>query len=207
MGFSFLKTCIAAEVQQGEEGKFIQTLYEKSIHDLKSPNLTSQDRESRFRDLFLKHFDLEAIARFVVGREALQKNSEKKFNDFKSSLENYIVKHYSDQFQTHDANSFKVKKVIKGQRLSTISTDVVIKDRKSAEIRTINMDWQVLNKQGQFKIFDLIVESISLVITKQGEFRNILNNNNHDLSSLIKALDQKTEAGPATKSYLNKRGK
>lgn len=64
-----------------------------------------------------------------------------------------------------------------------------------AEGEPYRVAWRVREKDGQFKILDIVAEGVSMAITLRSEYGTVLKNNGGQLPPLTEALREKVERG------------
>ena len=160
----------AAAPQAASDPKsFIDNLGTTVLDIIRSPNLSQAQRRDRFRELFSNNFDVPTIGRFVVGRywNRASPDDQKKYLD---TFRNYVAAIYADQFSHYQGEGFKT-----GAERSLGGGESVV----SAQIERpnqppISVQFRVKGSPGSFKIDDVTVENVSLIITKRDEFSSIL---------------------------------
>ncbi len=55
----------------------------------------------------------------------------------------------------------------------------------------ILIDWKIFEKNGQLKIYDVILEGISMGITQRSEFASVIQKAGGSIASLNQALEKK----------------
>lgn len=160
----------AATPQSASDPKaFIDGLGADVLSIIKSPNLSQAQRRAKFRDLFSENFDVPTIARFVVGRywnRASQADQQAYIDTFR----NYIAAIYADQFSNYQGQGFKTL----GERSLGGDESLVRSQILRPNQPPINVSFRVKGSAGAYKIDDVTVEDVSLIITKRDEFASIL---------------------------------
>jgi phospholipid transport system substrate-binding protein len=160
----------AAAPQSASDPKaFIDTLGNEVLSIIKSPNLSQAQRQAKFRSLFSENFDVPTIARFVVGvywRRASPGDQQAYVDTFR----NYIAAIYADQFANYRGEGFKtISQRPLGGDETLVKAEI---DRPNQP--PIRVDFRVKGSAGSFKIVDVTVEDVSLIITKRDEFGSVL---------------------------------
>lgn len=165
-------------------GQFIETLGRTAIRELAEDGITQTERERRFRALLTANFDLQRIARFVLGRYA-RRASREDLRRFASTYEDFMVLTYTRLFVSYAGESFRVTR-----DLSTPdSRYVIVKSEINlpGDGETIKLDWQILTEGGN-AVVDLRVEGVSMAITQRDEFAAVLRKNDSSVPALVEAL-------------------
>ena len=161
---------------------FIQTMGSQAIQELTGPNVPQHDREVRFRKLLDSHFDMAAIAKFVLGRY-WRTATDAERADFQKLFEDYIVQSYAVRFGDYSGERFEVS------GSSGAEDDIVIVhskiDRTGAE--DVRLDWRLHRADGSFAVVDIIVEGVSMEVTQRSQFASMIQDRG-GVDGLIAAL-------------------
>ena len=165
---------------------FIRTVGQQAIDSLTGKELSDDQRQARFRAILNRTFEVPLIARFTLGR-FWRRISEKQRKEFVSLFEDFIVKAYARRFRDYNGETFTVGKV----RQINESDALVQSELAMKEGRKIAVYWRVRGKS-DFKIIDIIVEGVSMVITQRDEFSAIVSRNGGKIDGLLTALRKMT---------------
>ncbi len=170
---------------------FIQDLGHKATSLLISKSITEAERTNRFKVLFNENFAVDAIGKFCLGRYWRTTNDQER-KEYLELFDDSVAKSYASKFAQYDPkNVFEV--------ISTRTKEdngIVVKSRLiKPEGDPINIDWVLYSTPQGLKIFDVVVEGISMSVTQRSEYGSIIQRNGGSVSGLIKALrDKKTSA-------------
>jgi phospholipid transport system substrate-binding protein len=148
---------------------FIDNLGASVLDIIRSPNLSQAERRDRFLTLFSDNFDVPTIGRFVAGRywnRASPEDQQKYLDTFR----NYVAAIYADQFSHYQGEGFKTtaaRQLSEGENL--VSAQIERPNQPP-----ISVQFRVKGSSGSFKIDDVTVENVSLIVTKRDEFSSIL---------------------------------
>jgi phospholipid transport system substrate-binding protein len=142
----------------------------------------------------LPHVDFEEATRLAVGRawrQASPEQRKKLVDEFRSML----VRTYSNALHAYEGQEMKVLP----SRSKPGETDVTVRNQFSrAGGKPVQIDYQ-MHKTGEgWKIYDITVEGISLVLTYRSEFDQVVKQEGID--GLIKRLASKNEPAKVGKS-------
>lgn len=169
---------------------FVRGLANEAIELMGQKNMASADRIPKFRELFTRGFDVEAIGRFVLGRywrdatEAEQKEYLKLFEDL-------ILATYAGRFSEYSGETLTVLDAKPDEDRFVLVTSQINRVGGNPPIR---LDWRVAETQGSFKIVDVIVEAVSMSVTQRSEFASVIQRGGGKVASLIAALRDKTKS-------------
>ena len=164
---------------------FIRSVGQQAIDSLTGKELSDVQRRERFRAILIRTFEVPLIARFTLGRfwRGTTQNQRK---EYVSLFEDFIVMAYAARFRNYSGESFTVGRVRQINKIDVlVQSEVAPKDG-----RKIAVDWRVRDKGG-FKIIDVIVEGVSMVITQRDEFSAIIGQKGGSVDGLLAALRKK----------------
>lgn len=135
----------------------------------------------------LPHFDFETMTRLAVGRAWREATPEQRTalqNAFRALLVNTYTTALSQQDGVDGGFDVKPVQVKPGQKDVTVQTVV-----KSAGRPAVAVDYRMELKANGWKVYDVIVENLSLVTNYRGTFADEIAKNGID--GLIKSLQAK----------------
>src|SRR6202007_293215 len=144
-------------------------------------------REARFRELFHEDFDCPGIARFVLGRYWRAASAEEQ-QEFVKLFEDYVVFVYTARLSNFGGEALKVRGSRSDGDGVIVSTDVISPGAASP----MKTDWRLVAQNGTYKISDVIVEGISMMVTQRSEFASVVQRNGGQVRGLIAMMRDKT---------------
>jgi len=131
-------------------------------------------------------FDYSALSRRTLGRdwEKLNPKQQKEFTDlFSTHLKNIYIDRlleYSDEKVVFDKEKRKEDRAIVYTKVITSTKEIPI-------------DYSAILKDGDWKVYDVVIEGISLVKNYRSQFKEMLKNKDPEylLDSLRKKVDEK----------------
>lgn len=188
-------TLVAAPTFAGTDdrgqGEFIQSLANQATEVLADQSKTLEEREAYFRTLLHEGFALIKIGRFVIGR-AWKRMSETQREDYQVLYAEWVLKTYSSRLGGYSGQRFKVTKVSKAS-----DEDVFVRSHiiHPSYAQPIIADWRVREIDGAFKVIDIVVEGISMLVTQRSEFAAVIRERGVD--GLIETMRARTSKFPA----------
>ena len=168
-----------------EAQKFIEDFGNEAIESLTENGLTDQVRMDRFRNLYKKDFATDAIVRFVLG-PYWKKSSKEDRKKFAKLLEDYVVVSYAPKWKHYSGETFSVYDSIEeSSKIILVRSDVT-----PSEGTSIKLDWRVGN-DNPFRIYDIAVEGVSMIVTQRSEFMSVIKNGGGTIAPLNTALEEK----------------
>jgi phospholipid transport system substrate-binding protein len=144
-------------------------------------------RQARFRELFRASFDGPGIARFVLGRY-WRSASEEEQREFLRLFEDYVVFVYTTRLADFGGETFKVRGSRSDGDGVIVSTDVV----SPGSATPLRIDWRLVTDNGAYKINDVIVEGVSMMVTQRSEFASIVQRHGGQVRGLLALMREKT---------------
>jgi phospholipid transport system substrate-binding protein len=158
--------------------------------------LASGDRQKAVQlaeEKILPHIDFEEATRLAVGRawrEATPEQRKRLVDEFRSML----VRTYSNALGGYEGQEMKVLP----SRVKPGETEATVRNQFTrAGGKPVPIDYQMRKTDSGWKIYDITVEGISLVLTYRSEFDQVVKQQGID--GLIKRLSQKNEPAPVLK--------
>ena len=165
---------------------FMNTLWNRAVEVLNNKTDPAM-REARFRELFHTDFDCPGIARFVLGRY-WRAASEEEQHEFVKLFEDYVVFVYTARLSNFGGEALKVRGSHNDGDGVIVSTDVISRGGASP----LKIDWRLVTDNGSYKISDVIVEGVSMMVTQRSEFASVVQRNGGQVRGLIAMMREKT---------------
>ena len=165
---------------------FVENLGKQVVEKVSNVNLSENERIVNFRNLYLASFDNYYISRFVLGQywKRLDSNMRKQFVE---SFNNYIVTTYAPKFKGWEG-TFKATDSLLENNYYNVKMNVLNKDGP-----TLKFMWKIyLDKNKNFKILDVNIDGVSMLVTQRAEFMSVIKNNPKGVIGLIEAMKKKT---------------
>ena len=178
-----------------QAASFLEDLQERAASRLGDASISDKEKEEHFRKLFNENFDVPAIGRFVIGRYWRAASPEDQ-KAFLAVFEDAMVQRFLPLLAENSSERFKIGNVtpVEGSK-SDAMIDTRI-DRPEGE--PYKVSWRVREKDGGFRILDIVGEGVSMAITLRSEYSTVLKNNGGQLPPLTAALREKVAAGAFT---------
>lgn len=187
---SFATVCIAAvslcfatashsaHAVGDEASKYIQDVGTNALAVISTKGGTKQQKQTQLQKIFADNVDFHWVGRFVLGRYWRQATEEQKTR-YLTEYQKFLLLHYTARFTDYTSGSFKVTSARDdGDNEFTVSTQM-----QSTEISNnepVLVDYRVRKGDKGFRIFDVIVEGVSLLTTQRSEFSSVITNKGLD---------------------------
>ena len=169
----------------GKSKIFVEKLGKQVVEKVSNTEITEQERYNNFKTLYLSSFDNYYISRFVLGRywKTIDKGIQKQFVD---SFNNYIVATYAPKFKGWEG-TFKAVESLFENNYYNVKMDILNEDGP-----TLKMMWKIyINKNEEFKILDVNIDGVSMLVTQRAEFLSVIKNHPNGVKGLIDAMNKK----------------
>jgi phospholipid transport system substrate-binding protein len=194
----WMAIALPVSAQDSEPEALVKKITEEVLAALKSDKqLAAGDRQKAVKlaeEKILPHVDFEEATRLAVGRgwkEASPEQRKKLIAEFR----NMLVRTYSNAIGTYEGQTMKVQpsRVKPGDAEATVRNQFIRPGGKPVLI-----DYSMRKTDAGWKIYDIVVEGVSLVLTYRSEFDAVVKQEGVD--GLIKRLGQKNTPAPAVGS-------
>lgn len=179
-----------AEVNAVAAEDFVKEVTSEGIEQIINANVSRAEKDARFEKLFNSALDLDFIGQFVLGRNWRTATPEQR-REFIKIYRELNVKTWSQRFDEFKGKTFDFS----GTSPSSSAGQIFVNS-------SVNMDagepakvvWRVREKNGQYKIVDIVIENVSLAITARNEYSAFIKNNPGGVDALIADLKKKLQA-------------
>ena len=166
--------------------QFITSLADDAISSLTGKTLTEKERQQKFRKLLNSYFDINGIGKWALGRY-WRKTSKSERLEYLVLFENLIVSTYANRFSQYTKEKLTVKGSSSRGKFALVKSQI-----NGGKEKPIRIEWRVIFPDGNYKIFDIVVEGVSMIRTQRSEFSSVIRRNGGKISVLLAALRKKT---------------
>ena len=161
------------------------------IVDKASTILSSSDpvesKIIKLNDIAENNVDIDGIGLYALGKYRRIISEDERIK-YKKLFKSYFLKSFSSRLVDYSDPKINVVSEKKINEKYTIVTTVLEATSKNPQIK---IDWRIYTKNPKRPLIrDLIVEGLSLARTQKEEFNSIIQNNDGDINSLFKALEE-----------------
>ena len=180
-------SAIAPNATAADPSVFMSDMWKRAAEILgkKAPQT---ERLARFRELFQATFDGPGIARFVLGRYWRSASPDEQ-QEFLSLFEDYVVFVYGTRFSSLNGEKLKIR----GSRAEEGGVIVATEMINPGSEAPVKIDWRLVTDNGVFKINDVVIEGISMMVTQRSEFASVIQRNGGQVSGLLSMMREKTK--------------
>jgi len=170
---------------------FMNELWGQTVEVL-SKKVPRAERLMRFRQLFQADFDGPGIARFVLGRY-WRSASEQEQQEYLKLFEDYVVLVYGTRLSKFNGETFKLLGSRTDESGTIVSTDIISPSGEAP----IKVDWRLIADHGSFKINDVIIEGISMLVTQRSEFASVIQRHGGQVGGLLELMRERARIASA----------
>jgi len=179
----------AAAAQELKPDELVKKVTEDVLAAVKSDKeLAAGDKQKALKlaeEKVLPHIDFQEATRLAVGKSWNQASPEQK-KKLVDEFRRMLVRTYSSAISAYEGQTVKVQPV----RMKPDDTDVTVRNQYiRAGGNPVQLDYQMRKTADGWKIYDIIVEGVSLVLTYRSEFDAVVKQQGID--GLIKRLAEK----------------
>ncbi len=174
----------------GTASAFIKSLGDEAIRTLQAPNTTLEQRETNFRGILARGFDMAFIGRFVLGRYWRAATPDQR-SEYLQAFTEYVLQVYSARLGGYAGETLRVL-----SERPAGAKDVVVNTRiERPSGPPVEAAWRVRLVNGPPRIIDVAVAGVSMAVTQRDEFASVVQRRQVD--GLIEMLRMRTDKLPA----------
>jgi phospholipid transport system substrate-binding protein len=174
---------------------FIQKLGDSAIAILADKNMPEEQASKKFRDILHNSFDLNMLGKFALGPTTWKGLNDKQRTEYMNLFETLVVGIYSDRFKTYSGETFKAGTAKSESATDSYVTSFIVKPDSGTP--PTQVDWRVREQGGSHKIIDVIVEGVSMSVTKRSEFAAAISQQGGDFNAFLELLREKVKSNEA----------
>jgi phospholipid transport system substrate-binding protein len=172
----------------------VEAQIDKMLAKMQTPEFKGLERDAKLAEInqiINQVFDYQELSRRTLGREwkKFSPDQQKEFVElFAKLLENI----YADRIlaYTHEKIDFgKETELKKGQM--EVESYIITTDNKK-----VPLFYRMTNKSGQWRVYDVVIEGVSMVKNYRGQFRDILSKKGPE--DLLQILRDKIKEKPSS---------
>ena len=176
-----------ADVNEVKAEEFIKNTTAEGIEQIINADITQQEKDKRFYKLLNGALDLDFIGQFVLGRN-WRTATEQQRKEFITVYRDLNIATWSKRFNEFKGKTF----VFKGTTPSSSKGQVFVNSEVPMDQGApATVLWRVREKNGNYKIVDIVIEGVSLAQASRSEYTSFIINNPGGLDALIKDLNNK----------------
>lgn len=140
----------------------------------------------------LPNFDFDRVCKMVLGKN-WRAASEEQQSSFKKEFRSLLLRTYASVLSKYRDQIIEYKPFRAEPDANNVSVKTQIIQQGG---QPISVDYSLVKTESSWKVYDIVIESVSLVTNYRSQFSNEIRQNG--LDSLIKKLAEKNKAASAT---------
>ena len=170
----------ATEAIKGTIDEVVRILQDKDLQK----ESRHDERRQKLEKVIWERFDYDEMSKRSLGAQWNKLNDEQK-KEFVELFKSMLSRTYADKIESYH-----------GEPISYLNER--LKD-DYAEVKTkvlhgkapIPLDYRLINKSGEWRVYDVVIDGISLVNNYRGQFTKIIRTESYE--DLVKRLQQKSD--------------
>ena len=180
----------AAPVQAATPLETVQAEVNKVLEVLRNKSLKEEVKREKLRVIYSEMFDQEELSKWCLGRN-WNKLSEAQRKEFLPLFQQVLEKTYGDRIL-----AYSDEKIVFDKEVPIANNRVEVQTRAITKSKQIPMNYRVFkDKSGTWKVYDIVVENVSLVMNYRSQFNEILAKGTPD--ELLEILRKKVKGQKA----------
>ena len=190
LAFALFLIAIPAVAEEQNPEALVKQVTAEVLDAIKSDKqLASGDRQAALKlaeEKVIPHIDFEEATRLAVGRAWSTASPEQK-KQLVAEFRRMLVRVYSNAIQPYQGQTIQVSPV----RMKPGDTEATVHNtfKRAGGGNAVGFDYSMRKTEQGWKIYDIVVEGVSLVLTYRSEFDAVVKQQGVD--GLIKALASK----------------
>jgi len=172
-----------------EAEAFMSDIGNEVVSILTNKALSKDQRAHQIRVILDTKFNMKSIAKFVLGRYWKQATPEEK-KQFVALFESTTAATYATRFQDYTSEKLEITDT----RAESDGGVTVLSRIIRPHGDPIVLHWKIFKKKGEIRVYDIILEGVSMSITQRSEYASLIQKEGGHVRALIQALATKERA-------------
>ena len=183
--FTFMLSLASlTRAQAGAPLDLVRTTVDKAIQILKDSKLSSPDKKKervdRLREALDAIFDYEEMAKRALGYHWRQRTPPEQ-EEFVKLFREFLQRVYSDKIGLYGGEQVRFGREVMDNEFAQVGSTII--QPKGEEIAVV---YKLRQVNGQWKVYDAIVENISIVNNYRSQFDRVISSSSYE--ALVKRL-------------------
>ena len=166
---------------------FVSNVVDDIIHNVLETEDTQEVKAAAFEERVLKAIDTQAIAKTVLA-QYWKTATPKEKDDFIQAFKDMAVKATSEKFNLYTGQKMQFFSERPAQGKNQVFVDSAVE----TEDKPIQVIWRVREKDGQYRIIDIVIEGVSMTLSYRNEYTSYLQT--HTVAELIEQIKKQAAA-------------
>jgi len=194
VGLAILLLVQPVWVAAGVPGDQVRQSVDKLLAILKDPQLKGEskknERRDKLKEVIYQRFDFTEMARRSLGSEWRRRSPEEQ-REFVKLFTGLLERAYLDNIESYNGEKFRYLKEQEDNNHAQVDTKIV--GNKGQEF---SVNYRLHNRNGDWKVYDVVIEDISLVNNYRSQFNRMLATSSYE--ELVNRMKGKTLSAAAT---------
>jgi phospholipid transport system substrate-binding protein len=172
VGLSILLLVQRIWVAAGVPGDQVRQTADKLLAILKDPQLKGEskknERRDKLKEVTYQNFDFTEMAKRSLGSQWGRRSPEEQ-REFVKLFTGLLERAYLDQIESYNGEKFQYLKEREDNNYAQVDTKII--DNKGQEF---SVNYRLHNRSGDWKVYDVVIEEISLVNNYRSQFNRVL---------------------------------
>lgn len=151
---------------------FIQRMGNEATSYINDTSLSNEQEKNKLKDILNHNFDMYTISRFALGTHWKKLTAEQQ-REYRSLFEDMIVSIYARKLSRYQGRAFQVTDAKPEGATDYIVSSYIIP--KAGD--NISVNWRIRFKNDEYKIVDVSINDVSMIITQRADFSSIIQRN------------------------------
>jgi phospholipid transport system substrate-binding protein len=184
--------CLAfvPSAQAGDPLEIVRTAVEKAVQILKDPRLQARDKKSeridRLREVLNPIFDYDEMSKRALGPHWRRRTPAEQ-EEFVMVFRDFLERVYSDKIDLYGGERVLFGRETIDADFAQVETTII--SPKGEEIAVV---YKLRRGNGKWKVYDAVVENISLVNNYRSQFDRVISSASYE--ELVKRLREKLDS-------------
>jgi len=188
--------CTPSQLLAGLPTDHVRQTADKVLLILQDPRLKSTDmreeRNNQLRQVISSRFDFQAMAQRSLGPHWQRRGAEER-HDFVQLFTDLLERTYADQIAAYDGERIVYGRETQDKDFAEVDTKIIT--NKGQEF---SVNYKLRSDERDWKVYDVVIENISLVNNYRSQFHRVLANSSFD--NLLHRMREKQFAAPQMKA-------
>jgi len=172
----------------------VETQINKMLAKMQTPEFKSLERDAKLneiRQVINEIFDYQELSQRTLGREWKKFKPEQQ-EEFVKLFEDLLENIYADRILAYTSEKIEFGKEteLKKGRVE-VESYIITTDNKR-----VPLFYRLSNESGQWRVYDVVIEGVSMIKNYRGQFREILSKNKPE--DLLQTLREKVKEKPSS---------
>ena len=182
------------QVLAGGAKDTISAQINKMLAKMQTPEFKGMERDAKLTEIsniVNEVFDWQELSRRTLGRE-WKKFSPDQQKEFVTLFEKLLEGVYADRILAYTSEKIEFGKETELKKgMVEVESYIITTDNKK-----VPLFYRMTNKSDQWRVYDVVIEGVSMVKNYRGQFRQILSNKKPE--DLLQTLREKVKEKPAS---------